>query len=195
MSILKPTLCLLAVTTVSALLLGVLYNITREPVERQATLRQAEIISILLPGTSHTYEESIYKQQDMHPNIHGMVIAYDANNQPLGYVITSQGPGYAGPVVIMAGFDTDGILTGISVLQHRETPGLGTAILNPVFLAQFEGRTETMTVARMPSGDNEIAALASATISTVAVVEGVNAAMEFIRNYVNDRYDKCQNQC
>jgi len=181
MSTLKPTLCLLAVTTVSALLLGILYNITREPVERQTILRQAEIIAGLLPGTSHTYEESIYEKQDMHPNVHGIVRAYDANNQPLGYVITAQGPGYAGPVLVMAGFDIAGVLTGVSILHHRETPGLGTAILNPVFLGQFEGRTETMTVARIPSSDNEIAALASATISTVAVVEGVNAAMEFVR--------------
>ena len=181
MSSIKPALTLLAVTTVSALLLGILYNITREPIMQQQITRQREIIADLLPGTVQTHEEVI----DNHPALIKFVAGYNLNGELIGYTVRASSPGCGGPVEIMAGFDMYGRLTGVRILHQRETPGLGTAIQNPSFLNQFAGRTETMTVTRIPTTNNEIAALASATISTEAVVNGVNAAIEYIRGRLN----------
>ena len=181
MAFIKPPLILFTVISVSALLLGILYDITREPVMRQQILRETEIIADLLPGMAGTSETDIFGN----PHVVKIVTGYDAEGMVLGYAVTASAPGYSGPVEIMAGFDVNGRLTGVRILSERETPGLGTAIQNPSFLGQFEGRSETMVVTRLPSGDNEIAALASATISTAAVVNGINAAIEYIRGMIN----------
>lgn len=171
----RPALTLVALISVSAIILSILYDITREPIRLQQIASETAIVSELLPGTARTAEELITGGP-----VTKVVTGYDAQGVILGYVVTASYPGYAGPVEIMAGFDATGTLTGVRVSNQRETPGLGTAILNQAFLAQFEGRTETMAVTRMPTAPNEIEALASATISTAAVVNGINAAIAFI---------------
>ena len=145
------------------------------------------MVAELLPGTARTTEEYIEGSGTGPSDIYKITIGYDSDNTLLGYVITASSPGYAGPVEIMAAFSPYGVLTGVQVLSQRETPGLGTAILNEDFLAQFSGRTEAMTVSRLPSGENEIAALASATISTSAVVNGINAALDYMAQQVVNR--------
>ena len=178
----RPALVLVAIITVSVMILSFLYNITREPVRQSQIARETAAMNTLVPGTVSVNEEYINDGSA----VSKIKTGYDANGTVVGYTVTASAAGYAGPVVLMAGFDAAGTLTGVQIINQRETPGLGTAILNDDFLSQFAGRTETMTVVRMPSADNEIAALASATISTSAVVNGINAAMEFIAEYINN---------
>ena len=179
---LKPALMLFALVAVSVVFLSLLYDITREPIRQQHIQREMAMISAILPDVVSTREEYIYNGP-----VSKIVTGLSAQNDIIGFVITASAPGYAGPVEIMAGFDPEGILTNVMIFSQRETPGLGTAILNPAFLGQFEGRAEVMSVVRMPRGDNEIAALASATISTEAVVNGVNAAIEYVAQRIAER--------
>lgn len=176
----KPALTLFTLIAVSALLLGILYDVTREPIRQQQIIRETEMIALLLPGTAQVDEEYL----DI-PSLIKIVTGYDNQREILGYVVTAYAPGYAGPVEIMAGFDTDGVLMGVQILSQRETPGLGTAILNADFLGQFPGRTSAMTVVRMATAEDEIQALTSATISTEAVVNAINAAMAYIIDRLN----------
>ena len=177
----KPPLVLFAITVVSVLVIGFLYDITREPIMLQQILRERETIAALLPGTYEVEQEYV---EDF-PSVIRKTRGYNQAGDLLGYTITATSPAYAGPVEVMVGFDTTGNLTGVKILWQRETPGLGTAILNPVFLDQFAGRTEPMSVVRVATGPNDIQALASATISTAAVVNGVNAAIEYMRGWLD----------
>ena len=186
MGTIRPALVLFAVISVSAFLIGVMYNITRGPIAQQQLLRETELIAEVLPGTVYVWEMPMFGDwfESFAPaEVTSIVQGLDEQGNLLGHVFTISTPGYAGPVVILVGSNMDNILTGVRILRHRETPGLGTAIQGADFLAQFEGRTETITVSRMASGENEIAALASATISTVAVVNGVNAAIEMLESF------------
>ena len=176
----KPALILFVIISVSVLLLSILYDITREPIRLSQIARETAAVNSLVPGTVTTTEEYV----ENNASVSKIVTGYDAQGVIIGYAVTASAPGYAGAVEIMAGFNAEGRLMGVQVISQRETPGLGTAILNEDFLEQFAGRTESIIVVRMPSADNEIAALASATISTVAVVEGVNAAMEYIASRI-----------
>ncbi|MCL1998457.1 MAG: FMN-binding protein [Turicibacter sp.] len=182
MHMVKPGLTLLLLIAVTTLLLGFVYDITREPIRIQQELRQQAIIAELIHGT-YEFDEIFFENV---PNVTSGIVGYNAAGDRLGFALAATAPGYAAAVDIMVGFNLDGVITGVSIVNHRETPGLGTAIATPAFLNQFAGRTEAMTVTRMPSGPNEIAALTSATISTDAVINGINAALAYITTFIEE---------
>ncbi|MCL2015969.1 MAG: RnfABCDGE type electron transport complex subunit G [Defluviitaleaceae bacterium] len=172
----KPIVIFILITAVCAGLVGLFYEVTREPVRIQQEIRQTEMIAAVLPGVENT-EIAEVEGVDF---VTQLVRGYDVQNQLIGYAITSFAPGYSGPVIIMTGFQEDGTIIAVRVLTQTETPGLGTAIAGLPFLAQFEGRTQTMSVSRMPSLSDEIQALTSATISTAAIVNAINSAIGFM---------------
>ena len=88
--------------------------------------------------------------------------------------------GFGGNITMMVGI-RNGQLTGISVISHAETPGLGAVAAaqnakGEAFRSQFVGQSGTLTV-----GD-QIDAISSATITSNAVVTGVNAALSYVAN-------------
>ena len=90
--------------------------------------------------------------------------------------------GYGGDIQFSIGIRNDGTVNGISILSISETAGLGMnadSVLKPQFadknVEQFE---YTKTGA---PGDNQIDAISGATITTNAVVNGVNAGITYFR--------------
>jgi len=183
MNTIKPTLTLFVIALVTAVLVSIVYEFTLEPIEQIRMQRERDTVAAMLPGTVDTS----YTEVEGLPSLTRLITGYNEQGERIGYVVSAFGPGYAGPVSIMVSFDLEGSLTGVQVVRQSETPGLGTAILEPEFLGQFVGREGPLRVTRVYSGGaDEIAALASATISTEAVVRGVNAALEFIENIMGE---------
>lgn len=60
-------------------------------------------------------------------------------SEKVGYVVKVVGPGYGGDLVLLAGVGLDGKLTGMDVLDAKETPGLGDKILNPEWQKRWVG--------------------------------------------------------
>ena len=88
----------------------------------------------------------------------------------------------------MVGISKDGNkLTGIKVMQHSETPGLGAKSTEPAWQEQFKGKSlkEALVVTKdAVKKPEEIKAITAATITSRAVVTGVNAAREdYMKNY------------
>ncbi|XBS67987.1 RnfABCDGE type electron transport complex subunit G [Acerihabitans sp. KWT182] len=48
--------------------------------------------------------------------------------KPSGIILTSETQGYGGPIHLLTGIAADGTITGVRVISHKETPGLGDAI-------------------------------------------------------------------
>ncbi len=95
-----------------------------------------------------------------------------------GYTVTTALNGYGGPVKIMFGIDAEGKIAGVAILEHNETKGLGERITGDDFRGQFIGKSGTLTVTKGTPGGQEIAALAGATISSNAVTNSANVALE-----------------
>ncbi len=95
-----------------------------------------------------------------------------------GYIYTVTPNGYGGEVTVMLGLSSpDAKLTGIKVLKQNETPGLGAKSTEPEFMNQFAGKNlkAPLVVSKQAKG-NEIQAITAATITSRAVVTGINAA-------------------
>ena len=109
-----------------------------------------------------------------------VVEVYKAMNESkhVGFVIKTVLSGYGPGLEVVIGFDLDGVVTGVRVGNHQETPGLGANAKNEDFYLQYDGLTinETVNVTKLDvvDGNNEIKALSGATITSDAVTKGVN---------------------
>ena len=114
--------------------------------------------------------------------INEAVIGVDANGQVVGYVISAtSGNGYEGNIKLSIGITPDGTVKGIAFTELNETPGKGSLAAEPGFINQFDNRSVTQFVLN-GSGSDGIDAISGATITSTAVVNAVNAGLDFFHS-------------
>ena len=98
-----------------------------------------------------------------------------------GFVMQTEVQGYGGAVRLMVGVDAGGSVTGLRLLSHSETPGLGAKASSSDFLNQFAGKTgPTLSIVKQPPTQaREVQAITGATITSTAVTGGVEQALAF----------------
>ncbi len=106
------------------------------------------------------------------------VEALDENGNLIGYVFTTVSKGYGGEIKVMTGIAKDGKVTGMDILSIAETAGLGMNAKKDDFKNQYKDNTGTFTVVKNGAGENEIQALTGATITSQAVTDAVNIAVD-----------------
>jgi Na+-translocating ferredoxin:NAD+ oxidoreductase subunit G len=175
----KLGLILLIFSAIAGLFLGGSYEITKEPIARQAIVEKNEAMKEILPNTDNfekmdvkITEGSIIKEVDK--GLKGSEIT--------GYAIKVAPKGFGGLIDMMVGISGDGKIVGIKILSHSETPGLGANAPNPKFSGQFKNKASTPAlevVKSAASKNNQIEAITGATITSKAVTNGVNEAAKF----------------
>jgi electron transport complex protein RnfG len=165
-----PTITLFVICLVATALLGITNAVTAPTIDKLA--KQKEI---------DTRKEVFAQAVDFGEKVSdefNMVPALDQNNNVIGYVVVTSAKGYGGNVEVMTGVTVDGKVTGISILSHSETPGLGAkAKTDDGWRAQFVDKIMDITVSKDQAGDNSIDAITGATITSKAVVAAVNEAI------------------
>ena len=80
----------------------------------------------------------------------------------------------------MVGIKSDGTIVGINIGNMSETPGLGAKSKEESFYGQYVQKpaTELSVVKGGAAGETEIQAISGATITSDAVTNGVNTAVE-----------------
>ncbi|MDQ2086561.1 RnfABCDGE type electron transport complex subunit G [Herbivorax sp. ANBcel31] len=108
----------------------------------------------------------------------------------VGRVFMVEGRGYGGPINMTVGIDNNGKITGVNIIDNQETPGLGTKIAEEDFLIQFAGikpEQPLMAVKNPPDNDEEIDVASGATVSSEAVVDAVQAAIDVNKEIINSK--------
>ena len=100
-----------------------------------------------------------------------------------GYAVQVAPSGFDGEITMMVGVDYAGKLLGISIISHTETAGLGAVAAannakGEAFRSQFVGLKGKLAVSK---DGGEVDALTGATITSRAIVEGVNAALACVK--------------
>ena len=183
----KNTGILLAITLIAGLLLGLVYQVTKEPIaEQEAKAKQEACQEVFADAASFeavevtavdegTWSSEGYRQE----SVDEVMAALDSAGSTLGYVITvTTKEGYGGDIRFTMGVRTDGTVNGISLLAISETAGLGMRA-EEVLKPQFAGKNvEKFAYSKSgAAADNEIDAISGATITTNAVTNGVNAGL------------------
>ena len=99
----------------------------------------------------------------------------------VGYCVKNASSGYGGDITLLTGMDKDLKVTGVELLNHAETAGLGANATKPEFKDQYKGKTENMVVVKNSPKENDIVAISGATITSKAVTEGVNNAIALVK--------------
>lgn len=102
-----------------------------------------------------------------------------------GWVVKTAGAGYADKIEVLIGFDPAiETVTGLFVLDQKETPGLGNKIVTEEWRGQFIGKSTAKPLEPVKGGakaGHEIDAITGATISSIAVTDIINAAAADLR--------------
>lgn len=116
------------------------------------------------------------------------VIEAKSGGKVIGYIFQVAAGGYGGDVNVIAGINLDNTLAGIRIGTHSETPNLGDVIEKPEFTDSFVGKTTTEKLVGVasPSAENEVMTMSGATISSFAVLTGVNDANDAYLRYFSD---------
>lgn len=167
--IIKPAGMLLLISAVAAACLGAVSEITKEPIDIQNEKTLNASMQAVMPEAS-SFEELTDVEKT------GTITAvYQADNG--GFVITTAPSGFGGAVNTMVGIGADGVITGLRVTGHSETPGLGAKSTEPDFYEQFTGKSGTVTVTK---DGGEIVPITSSTITSRAVCDGAQEALDWV---------------
>ena len=176
--IVRLAVTLLAITAVTALLLGIVNYFTAPVIQKIQDEKKAAAMSAVLQADEYPKVEGFVSTASTSAAGTGTVTAlYEAvqGGNTLGYVAEVTSNGFGGAVSMVVGVTTDGTVTGVSVIDHSETQGVGSKVVNSQeVLSQFAGLSGEITV---NSGENKIDGVSGATVSSKAVTAGVNAAV------------------
>lgn len=174
--IIIPTITLVIIALVTSVLLVVTNDATKDKIALLQEESNRAARQEVLPNADDFEESAI--------NIDGTDYIYWKANNDAGYVFSTQFKGYGGPVVVMTGISSGGKVMGVKITEQNETPGLGQKALDASFTDQYiadlpeNGFEVTKQGA---AADNEIDALAGATITSRAVTNSVNLAIDIYK--------------
>lgn len=134
------------------------------------------------------YELVSLKRQPMASTVYKAV----TNGQVQGWGFTTQGSGFADKIELIVALSSDlSTIKGYAVLASNETPGFGTKIVEPYFKTQFADipakPLELEKTGNPDIKDTEIIAISGATVSSSAVVNIINNALEQIKEKMKDK--------
>lgn len=193
--IIKNTLILTAITVVSGLLLGIVYDITKEPIaQAQENTRQAAYRAVLSDASEFTEVDAFDAESSLEllkdngytsDEISAVVEGVNDSGETVGYVINvTSHEAYGGDLQLSVGIASDGTVKGIEMLDISETAGLGMVADEAEFKDQFKDQNVTSFAYTKTGeeGDGMIDAISGATITTNAVTNAVNSALVYYQN-------------
>jgi electron transport complex protein RnfG len=184
---------LVATLALSAMLSGAVlagvYQVTKPVIDGNKARELREGVFEVVPGATQVRKLALREGQLVlvtedevvaEPVIHA---GYDDDGVFRGWAIAGDGPGFQDAIHVLYGFDpVRREVTGMRILQSRETPGLGDKIYKDAdFVANFDGLAVEPAIIVVKDGRDaahEVDAITGATISSKAVVNIINDANE-----------------
>jgi Na+-translocating ferredoxin:NAD+ oxidoreductase subunit G len=156
--------------------LGFVYQMTKVPIELSVLNKKLTAIKQVVPDFNNDPNAEMYKlptgdgdSLDVYPAKKDSVL--------VGYAVnTNTKKGFSGNINLMAGFKPDGTIINISVLEQKETPGLGTKMTEPLFKNQFNDKNPTEFKLKVKKDGGPVDAITAATISSRAFCDALQRA-------------------
>ena len=176
------SLVLLIISAVVALLLAFTNSITKDKIAENTIKEQNAAKQEVLEKAFDFLEIEFEDKTDIVRSVYQGV---NQNGEFVGWCVNVTPSGYGGELDIMVGINPDKTVSGMKVVSHSETAGLGAKASEPEFSSQFAGKKTDKPLEVIKSGapeENEIVAISGATITSKAVRTGVNAAIDAVES-------------
>ena len=180
-TLLNMFIALFVICVVSGGVLGLVYNATKDPIAAAEAAKKTEAIKTVLPEFQELKETKVKSAlEDVEIPFY---LAYDADNNFIGAAVeTFTNKGFSGNISLMVGILANGTINNISVLQHAETPGLGSKMSESSFKDQFNNKNTTSFNFNVKKDGGDVDAITAATISSRAFCDAVNRALSTFEN-------------
>ena len=180
-SFVNMVLTLFVVTAIAALALGGVYNVTKEPIAIAKRMKIEKAIGEVLPEF-----DSIVETKYLPEGGKDSLTFYNATKagEPVGTAIrTYTDQGFSGRFWIMVGFVNGDVISGTSVLEHKETPGLGDKMdkKKSNWAEQFNNANLTQLKLKVKKDGGDVDAITAATISSRAFCGAVQKAYDELK--------------
>lgn len=172
-------MALFVITAVAGLALAFVYSVTKEPIAISQKAKINNAIKMVVPEFETISDTVVMPVEGKDSiRIHRLLKGTEKSGVA---VETYTDKGFSGRFSLMVGFAPDGSISNIEVLEHKETPGLGTKMALPAFKDQFKG----LKISDLPGeklkvkkDGGSVDAITAATISSRAFCDAVNRAYE-----------------
>ena len=169
--IFRLVITLFLITAAVAAALAGVNAITKDAIAANQEKKTQDALAVVLPAAGNLQKLELTGDT-------GIVSEVYSDGE--SYAVKVLPGGFDGEITMMVGI-SQGKVTGISVISHTETPGLGAVAAaqnakGEAFRGQFVGQSGELVI-----GD-QIDAMSGATITSTAVVSGVNAALAYVAN-------------
>ena len=200
-NIIKDACILFAITLVAGILLGLVYNVTKDPIAQQnEKAKQKAYQEVIADADKFEALDGSYASDkvaetakavlsasatDFSKDEVSEVVAGIKNGKIIGFVVTVVAhDGYGGDIKFSVGLSTDGTYLGTSILTISETAGLGMrAKQDPSFTSQFTAKSDAVasfsvvTDGSASESNANVDAIGGSTITSKSVTKGVNYAL------------------
>jgi len=180
------TLALVLVTLISGLSLGYIYKLTKGPIEQARIEKQLRAIR----AVTDTFDNDPFDESYLYPFAKGdsiRIFPAEVSGKPTGVAIESfSDQGYSGRISVLVGFNAQGNIQNIEVLDHKETPGLGSKMTERKFKSQFTTGSKSGSGFEVARDGGEVQAISGATITSRAYCEAVNRAVEIFKDLTDE---------
>jgi len=174
-SILKIALNLAGACIISGIIIATVYFLTNDIAKQ----KQEELNTLAL--------KSLVTEADQYTPVEGKTGWYTAtqNGRLIAYIIPSESKGYGGTIKLLVAVGPDIRVLKYTILESKETPGLGDKAAKPAFYEQFGGKTsENLKVTKDAGNKEDIQAISGATITSRAVTLAVKNAVDELGEHV-----------
>ncbi len=180
-------LVLCSITLFAGFLLSYVYSLTNEKISKARIEKEQSAINDVL---KFSYDNQPYlevKNFEEDGEVLSFYPAFSGKEFKGAAVKSFSKKGYSGKIWLMIGFDPKGVIQKINVLEHKETPGLGTKMELPEFINQFLGKSPKTFQLRVKKDGGDIDAITAATISSRAFADAVERAHKFLLLYKKEK--------
>lgn len=170
-------LTLFMVTFVASAALGYIYEVTKGPIAASKLAKQNNAIQQVVPNFDNAPGEESYKM-----GVDGDTLEFfpaKRDGEIVGTAVsTFTNKGFSGNIKIMVGFLPDGTINNISVLEHKETPGLGDKMSKSKsdWSVQFNGKNPGDFKLKVTKDGGDVDAITASTITSRAFCDAVERA-------------------
>ena len=196
----RPVVVLTTITLIAGVALSGVYATTKDTIEQQKLAANLASFRVVVPEAEDFKPDDAMNKaiEELNGGVYGTdygrayineaYVGVDASGETVGYVIrATSSDGFDGDVSMAIGLNAEGAINGIDFTELNETPGMGMRVADADFKDQFNGRTVrqfTLNKAGGSTEEDQIDTVTGASTTSGAVVNAVNAALDFFYSTV-----------
>lgn len=181
--IIKISLILFLITSISALLLAFVNEKTAPLIAQNSEKKTQEALKGVM-SLADVFEEIDIDFESDDYTIDKVYKAKSSDGNVIGVCSIIETKGYDVGLKSAVGVDSEGKVTGVEIISHKETPGLGANAEKEDFRSQYIGKSGELSVVKADASESEINAISGATMTSKGVTRAVNGAIEIAEKVI-----------